>query len=100
LIALLLNLALVYISVRRLVVEVPVHRQLAAPLTALAVSVILYLVLARWNVGVALAASAAVYMAGLVRSDGPRLGSFLLTIVRKPSRSTGWVNRVFPPNAR
>ena len=91
LIALLLNLALVYISVRRLVVEVPVHRQLAAPLTALAVSVILYLVLARWNVGVALAASAAVYMAGLVRSDGRRLASFLLTIVRKPSGSRGCV---------
>ncbi|MGA2606467.1 MAG: oligosaccharide flippase family protein [Terriglobia bacterium] len=91
LIALLLNLALVYISVRRLVVEVPVHRQLAAPLTALAVSVILYLVLARWNVGVALAASAAVYMTGLVRSDGRRLASFLLTIVRKPSGSRGCV---------
>jgi len=91
LIALLLNLALVYISVRRLVVEVPVHRQLAAPLTALAVSVILYLVLARWNVGVALDASAAVYMTGLVRSDGRRLASFLLTIVRKPSGSRGCV---------
>jgi O-antigen/teichoic acid export membrane protein len=92
LIAVVINFVLVYISVRQLVVEVPVHRQLAAPLTALAVSVILYLVLARWNIGLALAASAAVYMAGLVRSDGRRLASFLVTIVRKPSGSMGWVS--------
>jgi O-antigen/teichoic acid export membrane protein len=88
LIALLINFALVYISVRQLVVKVPVHRQLYAPLSALAVSVILYLVLARWNVGVALAGGSAVYVAGLVGSDGPRLASFLLTIVRKPPGST------------
>jgi len=91
LVAVAINFVLVYISVRRLVVEVPVHRQLAAPLTVLAVSVILYLVLARWNVGVALAASAAVYMASLLRSDGRRLASFLLTLVRKSSGGTGWV---------
>jgi O-antigen/teichoic acid export membrane protein len=100
LVAIVINFVLVYISVRRLVVEVPVHRQLAAPLSALAVSAIPYLVLARWNVGVALAASAAVYMAGMVRSDGPRLASFLLTIVRKPSPRTEPVSPVFPPNAR
>jgi len=88
LIALLINFALVYVSVRQLVVKVPVHRQLYAPLSALAVSVILYLVLARWNVGVALAGGSAVYVAGLVGSDGPRLASFLLTIVRKPPGST------------
>jgi O-antigen/teichoic acid export membrane protein len=92
LIALLLNFALVYDAVRRLVAEVPVHRQLAAPLTALAVSVISYLVLARWNVGVALVVGAAVYMAGLVWSDGPRLASFLQTIVKKPPGSTRWMS--------
>jgi PST family polysaccharide transporter len=92
LIALLINFALVYISVRQLVVEVPVHRQVFAPLSALAVSVILYLVLARWNVGVALASGSAVYVAGLMGSDGPRLASFLRTIVRKPPGSTAWMS--------
>lgn len=88
LIAIVINFLLVYVAVRRLVVEVPVHRQLSAPLTALAVSVILFLILARWSVGVAWAVSAAVYVAGLVRSDGQRLFSFVRAIVGKPSGST------------
>ena len=100
LIAFVVNFVLVYISVRRLVVEVPVYRQLAKPMAALAVAVIPYLVLARWNARVALAAGASVYVAGLVWSDGRRLASFLLTIVRKPAGSAGWVTRVFPQNAR
>jgi O-antigen/teichoic acid export membrane protein len=91
LIAVVINFVLVYISVRQLVVEVPVHRQLATPLAALAVSMIFYLTLARWNVWVALTGGSALYWAGLAQSDGRRLASFLLTIVRKPSGSTGWV---------
>jgi O-antigen/teichoic acid export membrane protein len=82
------NFVLVYVAVRRLVVEVPVHRQLAAPLAALGASMILYLALAEWNVWAALASGSALYVAGLVGSDGPRLASFLRTIVRKGRGST------------
>jgi O-antigen/teichoic acid export membrane protein len=82
------NFVLVYVAVRRLVVEVPVHRQLAAPLAALAASMIIYLALAEWNVWAALASGSALYVAGLVGSDGPRLASFLRTIVRKPPGNT------------
>ena len=82
------NFVLVYVAVRRLVVEVPVHRQLAAPLAALAASMIIYLALAEWNVWAALASGSALYVAGLVESDGPRLASFLRTIVRKPPGNT------------
>jgi O-antigen/teichoic acid export membrane protein len=92
LIALMINFALVYISVQRLVVEVPVHRQLWAPLAALAVSVIVYLALARWSIGVGLAAALVVYVGCLVKSDGPQLASFLLTIVRKPVGSKAGVD--------
>ena len=84
LIANVINFLLVYASVRRLVVKVPVHRQLAAPLCALAVSMILYLLLVRWNVLIAIAAGCSVYVSGLVWSDGRRLLSFLQTVARKP----------------
>jgi hypothetical protein len=72
----------VYASVRQLVVEIPVHRQLFAPLSALAVSTVLYLFLARWNAGIALAAACLLYGSGLIWSDGRRLFSFIRTTLR------------------
>jgi O-antigen/teichoic acid export membrane protein len=84
LIANVFNFVLVYIWARRLVAEVPIHRQLVAPLCALAVSAIFYLAIVRWNIWMALAAASAVYAAGLVWVDGRYLISFLRAIVRKP----------------
>ncbi|MGO9272394.1 MAG: flippase [Terriglobia bacterium] len=85
LIALLINFVLVYEAVRRLVVEVPVHRELAKPLMALAVSLALGLALAKWSFWVAVGGASAVYLAGLLRSDGRALASFLRTIIRRPT---------------
>jgi peptidoglycan biosynthesis protein MviN/MurJ (putative lipid II flippase) len=85
LIATCLNFALVYVTVRRLVVSVPVGRQLAAPLAALAVSAAFYGALARWNIPMALAGASAAYVAGLTWSDGPQLAAFLRTVVSKPA---------------
>ena len=53
---------------------------------------IFYLTFVRWSVWVALTGASALHWAGLAQSDGRRLASFLLTIVRKPSGSTarGW----------
>lgn len=74
LLANILNFALVYFAFRKAVVEVPVARQLAAPLAVLAVSALGYFaLLAKWNVWVALAGASAIYLAGLVFSDGRRV---------------------------
>jgi hypothetical protein len=70
------------------VVEVPVHRQLTAPLSALAFSTIFYLALAKWNVWIALAGGVSLYVAGLAWSDGRQLAEFLRTIVHRPPTNT------------
>jgi O-antigen/teichoic acid export membrane protein len=95
-----INFVLVYISVRRLVIEIPVHRQLAMPLLALVISTIFYLALAKWNVWIALLGAFALYVACLARSDGPQLAEFLRTIVRKPASGTPWPSRVSAPGSR
>jgi O-antigen/teichoic acid export membrane protein len=77
-----LNFALVYFAVQRLVVTVPVHRQMMAPLAALAVSIALYFALEKWNVWVGLFAGTAAYLAVLSASDGPQLVAFLRTFSR------------------
>jgi len=82
LIANVVNFALAYFSVRKLVVEVPVHRQLAAPLVALALAAVCFLGLVKWNVWIAASVAAAVYLGGLMRSDGARLISFLRAVAR------------------
>lgn len=76
------NFGLVYFSVRQLVVEVPVHRQIAAPLAALALAGACFLAVAKWSVWYAATAAAAVYMGGLMWSDGAKLVSFLRTVLR------------------
>jgi O-antigen/teichoic acid export membrane protein len=83
-IALVINFGLVYVAVQKLVVEVPVHRELARPLVALAVSLALGLALAKWSFWGAVGGASAVYVAGLLWSDGRQLAAFLRTIIRKP----------------
>jgi PST family polysaccharide transporter len=73
--------ALVYFAVRRNVVEVPVHRQLFAPLLALGLAALCIFVLAPRNLPVAAVVAAAVYMGVFVKSDGPRLTQFVRSLV-------------------
>ena len=79
-IAIFLNFALVYYCVRRFVVEVPVVRQLAAPLLTLAVSAVAYTALVQWNSWLALICGSAVYAAGLLWFSGRQLASVVRTI--------------------
>jgi len=88
-IALVVNFVLVYAAVRRLVVEVPVHREVARPLVALAVSLAVGLALAKWSFWIAVGGASAVYVAGLLWSDGRQFASFLRTIIRNPATRTG-----------
>lgn len=85
LIANITNFILVYRAVRQLVTEISVHRQMAAPLAALAVSAVLYLSLAKWNVWAALAAATGVYLVVLAWTDGQQVVLFLRDIIRKPA---------------
>jgi PST family polysaccharide transporter len=79
-IANLINFVLVYFSVRQLVVEVPVCRNLAGPVCALAASAACFLFLARWNFWMALGGASAVYAAGMAWSEGREVTSFLRSI--------------------
>jgi O-antigen/teichoic acid export membrane protein len=74
--------ALVYFAVRRYVVEVPVHRQLFAPLLALGPAALVCLALARWNLYAAVLSAAAVYVGVFLKSDGPKLILFVQSVVR------------------
>ena len=73
--------ALAYFAVRRYVVEVPVHRQLFAPLLALGLASLCIFVLAPRNLPIAIAVAAAVYIGVFVKSDGPRLTQFVRSLV-------------------
>ncbi|HEY1753827.1 MAG TPA: flippase [Bryobacteraceae bacterium] len=81
------NLAMVYFSVRALIVEVPIHRQIFLPLGALAVSILVYLVVLPRNEWAALAAACLVYLGCFAWADGRRLAGFAVTIIRKPGVS-------------
>jgi len=87
LIANVLNFILVYLAVRRLVAEVPVHRQLAAPLAACALSFVVYRMLAGWNPWVAIAVSMALYLVCLIQTGNGDLALFVLSMLRKPIAS-------------
>jgi O-antigen/teichoic acid export membrane protein len=82
------NLVLVYFSVRKLVVEVPLLRELVKPLAALAVSALAFLLLEKCNIWIALAAGSAVYAAVLAWSDGPQVIAFVRMLVNKPASQT------------
>jgi O-antigen/teichoic acid export membrane protein len=79
------NFVLVYASVSQLVVEVPVLRELARPLFALTVSAVVFLLLEKRSIWIALAGGSAVYAGVLAWSDGSQLVAFVRTIVNKPS---------------
>jgi O-antigen/teichoic acid export membrane protein len=85
LIANIVNFALVYAAVSKLVVEVPVHRQLAGPLLSLGLAAAVYYTLVHWNFWMALVAGVAAYSVGLWLSDGPRLMSFARVIAQRPA---------------
>lgn len=76
------NLLLVHGAARKLVADIPVIRHLALPAAALVGSALAYLVLARWNVSLALTAAVSIYLTVLLTSDGRRLASFVRTIGR------------------
>jgi O-antigen/teichoic acid export membrane protein len=77
-----LNLALVYISVRKLIVNVPLWPQLSAPLAALSVGALIYFSLVGWNRFAALAAGSLWYLGVLAWKDGSSLLTFLQSLVR------------------
>jgi O-antigen/teichoic acid export membrane protein len=80
-----LNLVLVYVSVRQLVVRVPIRRQMMMPLIALAGATVLYVAFVQWNFWAAVAVSALFYVWMAIRIDGRRLFSFVQTVIRKPA---------------
>ncbi|HEY7336564.1 MAG TPA: flippase [Bryobacteraceae bacterium] len=71
------NFALVYFSVKRLVVEVPVLPQLTRPLIALAAATTIFLLLFRINYWIALALACAAYLASFLWVDGRRIAIML-----------------------
>jgi len=73
---------LAYFGVRRYVFEVPVLRQLLAPLTALGLAALVCLVVARWNLYAAVLSAAAVYVGVFLKSDGPKLIFFVQSVAR------------------
>ena len=83
LIANIVNFALVYFVVARLVTPVPIHRQLMAPLMSLTAAAAVYYLLAGWNQWLAAGAGTAVYGIGLYVSDGPQLAAFVRQIAGK-----------------
>jgi O-antigen/teichoic acid export membrane protein len=89
LLANILNFVLVYFAVRKVIVEVPIGRQLGAPLAVLAVSALGYfLLLIKWNVWIALTGGAAIYLTGLAVLDGPRLLAFARIFANRPDART------------
>jgi len=81
---------LAYFAVRRYVVEVPVHRQLFAPLAALALASLCFLGLEPRNLLAAVLVACAVYIGVFIRTDGARWILFMRSFVR---------GQVFPDTA-
>lgn len=69
------NFALVYLSVKQLVVEVPFHKQIGPPLVALAAAAAVFLPLYKAHFWIALVVASAVYVAGFAWVDGRRFAS-------------------------
>jgi PST family polysaccharide transporter len=91
LLANILNLALVYLAVKRLVTKVAVGRQLAAPAIALALAAQFYMALANRNLWAAVAISCSVYFGALAVMAGRQLTAFLRSLIRKPAFESGAV---------
>lgn len=81
----LVNFALVYRAVRRLVTEVPFHQQLTRPLLALSAGVVVYLVCSRFNPWVSASAASVTYGLVLVVSQGRQVLSLVRLLTRTAS---------------
>jgi O-antigen/teichoic acid export membrane protein len=77
-----LNLILVYFSVRKLIVNVPLWPQMRVPLAALASGALIYVALVGWNRFAALAAGSLWYLGVLAWKDGSSLLVFLQSLIR------------------
>jgi O-antigen/teichoic acid export membrane protein len=77
-----LNLILVYFSVRKLIVKVPLWPQIRVPLAALFSGAFLFFALERWNLFGALAAGSLWYLAVLAWKDGSSLLTFVQSVIR------------------
>jgi O-antigen/teichoic acid export membrane protein len=77
------NFGLVYFSVKQLVVEVPVHKELMAPAIALGLSGLAFLSLTRLNYWMALIAACLVYLGAFALVDGRRFGQILIAAIRQ-----------------
>jgi PST family polysaccharide transporter len=77
-----LNLVLVYFSVSKLVVTVPLWPQIRVPLAALLTGALVFFAIQRWNMFAALAAGTLWYLGVLAWKDGSSLITFLQSIVR------------------
>jgi O-antigen/teichoic acid export membrane protein len=87
-----LNLVLVYFSVRKLIVTVPLWPQIKVPLAALFSGALLFFALERWNLFVAFAAGTLWYFGVLAWKDGSSLITFLQSIVRGAGHSRALEN--------
>jgi O-antigen/teichoic acid export membrane protein len=77
-----LNLTLVYISVRKHVVKVPLWPQLTVPVAALGSGALIFFALVGWNRFAALAAGSVWYLGVLAWKDGSSLITFLQSLGR------------------
>lgn len=77
-----LNLVLVYFSVRKLIVTVPLWPQIRVPAAALLSGALIFFAIERWNIFVALAAGTVWYLAVLAWKDGAGLINFVQSIAR------------------
>jgi O-antigen/teichoic acid export membrane protein len=77
-----LNLVLVYFSVRKLVVNVPLWPQMRVPIAALGSGALIFVALVGWNRFAAVAAGSLWYLGVLAWKDGSSLITFLQSLVR------------------
>ena len=95
LIANIVNFALAYLYVKKLVVEVSFHRQLAAPLLTLAAAAAVFLAL-RAHFWIALIAACALYLGAFAWVDGRRFASIIRAAAKSRLAS---LSRIKPPPA-
>ena len=75
------NLVLVYFSVRKLIVEVPIWPQIRVPVAALLSGALIFFAIMRWNLFGALAAASLWYLGILAWNDGSSLLTFIQSLI-------------------
>jgi O-antigen/teichoic acid export membrane protein len=76
------NLILVYFSVRKLIVRVPIWPQIRVPVAALCGGAVVFFALQSWNIFAALAAGSLLYLGVLLWNDGASLLTFTQSMMR------------------